>query len=111
MVTVVAPVALTLEEVAALLFDWVYTEGHSVTWTTRKRPYFVAESVLNAGCLRLDEATAATAAARNGDILEFCRQRVTAVFAPCTTARQSRRPPGRPGSPSAPSTAPACHSK
>lgn len=83
LVTVTGAVALSLEEVTGLLFDWL---GAGVTFaevdddaTVRE---LVAESVLNRGCLYLDDARAMALRTNDAPTLVYCRQRALTVFGP-----------------------------
>lgn len=87
LVTVRGSVALSSEEVTALLFDLLCT---GVTFaemgddaTVRD---LVAGSVLNEGCLPLDKARAKALGAGDAPLLAYCRQRATTVFTPCGEA-------------------------
>jgi hypothetical protein len=89
LVTVTAPVTLTLDEVAAALFIFTWESAQPVDDLADddRIRVLVAEGVVNWGCEELDEiyrnvmaAVAASEAA--AELLAHCRYRATAVFAP-----------------------------
>jgi hypothetical protein len=87
-VTVTAPIGLSVEDVAAVLFDWnVPYEDLADDHIVRD---LIAEAVVNWGCRQLEELRARLGERTNltsedSAYLAYCRQRATAVFAPCTT--------------------------
>lgn len=92
-VTVTAPIGLSVEDVAAVLFNWnVPYEDLADDHIVRD---LIAEAVVNWGCRQLEELRARLGERTNltgedSAYLAYCRQRATAVFAPCATARQDR---------------------
>jgi hypothetical protein len=80
---VAAPVGLTLDDVAAVQLDWVNTGGTfndlDDDGTVR---VFVAEYVVNEGCVGLEKAQGQAATMADAPILAYCRQRASAVFTP-----------------------------
>jgi hypothetical protein len=90
LVTVSAPVTLTLEEMTALL----YTLATTHRWSDDPLEDlnddgivrdFVAHSLINDGCLAVDDALAGAFAAGDVDLLGYCRARALTVFTPTTT--------------------------
>lgn len=78
--TITATVELTAEEVTAILFDWIADGGefHELHDDNRVR-LFIAETVVNGGCLRVDEKRA-DASWASGELLEECGRRAREVF-------------------------------
>lgn len=83
LVRVAAPVALSAEDVAAVLFCWdtaTYAELGEDDYVRA----VVAEAVLNAGCTWLDESRCEAAAVEPGSpgagFLDYCRRRALSVF-------------------------------
>ncbi|MBV9143443.1 MAG: hypothetical protein JO115_21430 [Pseudonocardiales bacterium] len=85
LVTVSAPVTLTLEEMTALLYTLATTHRWSDDplkdlnndATVRD---FVAHSLINDGCLAVDDAMAGAFGAGDVDLLGYCRARALTVF-------------------------------
>lgn len=81
LVTVAATVELTHEEVTAVLFDWIDNGGHLDELHDDNRVrLLVAESVINGGCLRVDELRDAAWTLRGMELLKECQRRALAVF-------------------------------
>jgi hypothetical protein len=88
LVTVTAPVTLTLEEVAAVLFEFTWSlaqPADDLADDARVR-VLVAEGVVNWGCDELDEIrrnvmTAVASSGEAAELLTHCRNRASAVFA------------------------------
>ena len=90
LVTVAAPVRLSVADVAAVLFCWdtaTYTDLAEDDYVRR----VVGEAVLNAGCSWLEHARCEAAAVVSGtpaaDFLSYCRQRAVTVFATAPAAK------------------------
>jgi len=89
LVTVTAPVTLTLDEVAAVLFEFTWSLAQSVddlADDARVR-VLVAEGVVNWGCDELDEVrrnviAAVASSGEAAELLAHCRNRASVVFAP-----------------------------
>ncbi|MBV9143436.1 MAG: hypothetical protein JO115_21390 [Pseudonocardiales bacterium] len=87
LVTVSAPVTLTLEEMTALLYTWVSTARWSdnplddLNDDTAVRD-FVAHSLINDGCLAVEDAMDGAFGAGDVDLLGYCRARALTVFTP-----------------------------
>ena len=89
LVTVAARVTLTLDEVAAVLFEFTWSLAQPVedlADDARVR-VLVAEGVVNWGCDELDEVrrnvmAAVASSGEAAELLAHCRNRVSAVFAP-----------------------------
>jgi hypothetical protein len=90
LVTVSAPVALTLEEMTALLYTWVSTHRWSddplgdLTDDATVRE-MLAHSLINEGCLAVEDAMARALDAGDADVLGYCRARALTLFTPTTT--------------------------
>jgi hypothetical protein len=89
LVTVAARVTLTLDEVAAVLFEftWSLAQPMEDLADDARVRVLVAEAVVNWGCDELDEVrrnvTAAVASSGEAaELLAQCRNRASAVFAP-----------------------------
>jgi hypothetical protein len=79
-VLVSSTVELTTEEVAAILHDWIAYGGEIGELDDDERVHLlVAETVVNGGCVRVDELYAA---ARDGELLRECDRRAREVFSP-----------------------------
>lgn len=89
LVTVAARVTLTLDEVAAVLFEFTWSLAQPVEDLAddARVGVLVAEGVVNWGCDELDEVhrnvtTAVAASGEAAELLAHCRNRASAVFAP-----------------------------
>jgi hypothetical protein len=89
LVTVTAPVTLTLDEVAAVLFEFTWSATQPVDDLTNdaRVRVLVAEGVVNWGCDELDEVrrnvmAAVASSGEAAELLAHCRNRASAVFAP-----------------------------
>ncbi|MGH3814571.1 MAG: hypothetical protein ACRDUV_19330 [Pseudonocardiaceae bacterium] len=81
LVTVTTPVALTLGEVAAVLFDWTAsgTTYEDLADDDHVRS-LVTEAVVNLGCHAVEMAWLAAFEASETALLAYCQQRAAAVF-------------------------------
>lgn len=76
--TVSATVELTAEDVTAVLYEWVARGGELAELDDDEQVrLFIAETVVNTGCVRVDEARATT---RDDALLRECRRRATEVL-------------------------------
>ena len=89
LVTVIAPVTLTLDEVAAALFEFMWDPRQPVGDLADDHHVrvLVAEGVVNWGCNELDEVrrnvtNTAAAGGEAAELLAYCRQRASVVFEP-----------------------------
>jgi hypothetical protein len=83
--TVSAPVSLTLEDVVALLFDWRYLSYDDLADDDVVLA-LVADTVINQGCHRLEELRwrlrehTSLLTAEDAAYLAYCRHRATTLF-------------------------------
>lgn len=97
-VTVVAPVRLSLDDVAAALFGWLWDDGGTAEELADDAMVrsLIAETVINDGSGQLEELRCSVGAqtldAEQAAYLAYCRERAAAVFTP----RPERRSPYRP---------------
>ena len=82
--TVTAPVSLSLEDTAVVLFSWYYPVEELADDDTVRA--LVAETVLNRGCGDIEEQRCrlgeTTLSPHDAAYLAYCRQRAAAVFGP-----------------------------
>ena len=97
LVTVSAPVALSVEDVAAMLFSWMTLGGPFADLDNDAQVReFIADYVVNEGCLGLEDIVCQARQARlTGDLgtdalLAYCQHRASTVFAPATSVGVAR---------------------
>lgn len=81
LLTLSATLALTTEEVTAVLFDWLWA-GVSVEELAdpHRVRSLVAETIVNEGCSRVDTVMATAHTSGEVALLVYCHQRALAVF-------------------------------